>query len=311
MDSIESIDFFFDQSLVEDPYPYFEALRAECPVLPLPHLGIVAVTGYDEASEVYRDPNTFSSCNSVIGPFATFPVPLEGDDVGAIVDQYRDQLPMAEHMVTMDPPDHTRERAVDAAHHAQAAPRERRLHVASRRPTARRVRRQRSLRVHRRVLPAVRHARGRRPPRRARRRPSPLPRGLRHVGHRRRGGRGRGGATGRQRAQLARPGVRRVHRGSPGESARRRADRPRARHVPGRQHARRDGRGAHVDVPVRGGSGDDRAPAGVGAEAARAASRAAGRVARAPRPHPQLRRGGAAHREPGEDRLLAWRAAPR
>ena len=112
MESIESIDFFADQSLVEDPYPYFEALRAECPVLPLPHLGIVAVTGYDEASEVYRDPNTFSSCNSVIGPFATFPVPLEGDDVGAIIDQYRDQLPMSEHMVTMDPPDHTRERAL-------------------------------------------------------------------------------------------------------------------------------------------------------------------------------------------------------
>jgi cytochrome P450 len=112
MDSIDSIDFFADQSLVEDPYPYFEALRAECPVLPLPHLGIVAVTGYDEASEVYRDPNTFSSCNSVIGPFATFPVPLEGADVGAIIDRYRDQLPMSEHMVTMDPPDHTRERAL-------------------------------------------------------------------------------------------------------------------------------------------------------------------------------------------------------
>jgi cytochrome P450 len=112
MDGIESIDFFSDQSLVEDPYPYFEALRSECPVLALPHLGVVAVTGYDEATEVYRDPVTFSSCNSVIGPFATFPVPLEGDDVGDVIDRYRDQLPMAEHMVTMDPPDHTRERAL-------------------------------------------------------------------------------------------------------------------------------------------------------------------------------------------------------
>jgi cytochrome P450 len=112
MVDIDSIDFFADQSLVEDPYPYFEALRAKCPVLPLPHLGIVAVTGYDEASEVYRDPYTFSSCNSVIGPFATFPVPLEGDDVSAIIDEYRDALPMSEHMVTMDPPQHTRERAL-------------------------------------------------------------------------------------------------------------------------------------------------------------------------------------------------------
>ena len=105
-------DFFFDESLHEDPYPYFDALRSECPVLPLPHLGVVAVTGYDELHEVYRDTESFSSCNSVIGPFATFPVPLEGDDVSDIVAKYRDQLPMHEHMVTMDPPEHTRERGL-------------------------------------------------------------------------------------------------------------------------------------------------------------------------------------------------------
>jgi cytochrome P450 len=108
----QTIDYFFDQSLAEDPYPYFDALREECPVLRLPHLGVIAVSGYDEANEVYRDTESFSSCNSVIGPFATFPVPLEGDDVRAIVADHRDQLPMHEHMVTMDPPDHTRERAL-------------------------------------------------------------------------------------------------------------------------------------------------------------------------------------------------------
>jgi cytochrome P450 len=108
----ESIDFFSDESLVENPYPYFEHLRSRCPVAALPHHGVVAVTGYDEASEVYRDIDTFSSCNSVVGPFATFPVPLEGDDVSDIIDRYRDQLPMYEHMVTMDPPAHTRERAL-------------------------------------------------------------------------------------------------------------------------------------------------------------------------------------------------------
>ena len=112
MSDWRTTDFFFDESLVEDPYPYFEALRSECPVLPLPHLGVVAVTGYEELNEVYRDNESFSSCNSVIGPFATFPVPLEGDDVSDIVDRYRDQLPMHEHMVTMDPPDHTRERSL-------------------------------------------------------------------------------------------------------------------------------------------------------------------------------------------------------
>jgi cytochrome P450 len=107
-----TINFFSDEALAEDPYPYFEDLRAAGPVLPLPHLGVVAVTGYDEAAQVYRDVGTFSSCNAVIGPFATFPVPLDGDDVGAVIDRYRDQLPMNEHMVTMDPPAHTRERAL-------------------------------------------------------------------------------------------------------------------------------------------------------------------------------------------------------
>jgi cytochrome P450 len=112
MDDLESVDFFSDESLVEDPYPYFEQLRSAYPVLPLPHLGVVAVTGYDEATEIYRDPKTFSSCNSVVGPFAKFPVPLEGDDVSDVINRYRDQLPMHEHMVTMDPPAHTRERAL-------------------------------------------------------------------------------------------------------------------------------------------------------------------------------------------------------
>ena len=111
MEDWTTIDFFSDESLVEDPYPYFEQLRAACPVQALPHHGVVAVTGYDEANEVYRDVDTFSSCNSVIGPFAAFPVPLEGD-VSEIIDRYRDQLPMHEHMVTMDPPSHTRERAI-------------------------------------------------------------------------------------------------------------------------------------------------------------------------------------------------------
>jgi cytochrome P450 len=108
----DQVDFFSDASLLEDPYPYFEHLRAQCPVTPLPHHGVVAISGYDEACDVYRDPETFSSCNSVIGPFAMFPVPLEGDDVSAIIDGHRDQLPMNEHMVTMDPPAHTRERGL-------------------------------------------------------------------------------------------------------------------------------------------------------------------------------------------------------
>ena len=107
-----TIDYFFDGALVEDPYAYYDELRSACPVQHLDHLGVAAVTGYDEALEVYRDTDSFSSCNSVVGPFAAFPVPLEGDDISELIAQHRDKLPMAEHMVTMDPPDHTKERAL-------------------------------------------------------------------------------------------------------------------------------------------------------------------------------------------------------
>src|SRR5438128_3537770 len=108
----EQVDFFSNESLLEDPYPYFEHLRSKCPVTPLPHHGVMAVSGYDEAFEVYRDVETFSSCNSVVGPFATFPEPLEGDDVSELIERFRPGLPMNEHMVTMDPPEHTRQRAL-------------------------------------------------------------------------------------------------------------------------------------------------------------------------------------------------------
>jgi cytochrome P450 len=108
----DQVDFFTDEALLEDPYPYFDHLRSKCPVVPTGQYGVVAVSGWQEANEVYRDITTFSSCNSVVGPFAQFPVPLAGDDVSDVIDRYRDQLPMSEHMVTMDPPEHTRERAL-------------------------------------------------------------------------------------------------------------------------------------------------------------------------------------------------------
>ncbi|MBX3313287.1 MAG: cytochrome P450 [Actinobacteria bacterium] len=112
MTDVSTIDYFFDPSLIDDPYDYYDALREKGPVLFLEHLGVVAVTGYDEACDVYRQPELFSSCNSVVGPFAPFPVPLEGDDITDLVAEHRHHMPMHEHLVTMDPPDHTRERAL-------------------------------------------------------------------------------------------------------------------------------------------------------------------------------------------------------
>src|SRR3954451_7388149 len=112
MSDHEAIDFFRSDAYIADPYPYFDALREECPVRREPHHGVVMVTGYDEACAIYQDVETFSSCNSVSGPFPGFPVPLEGDDVSDLIEEHRDQLPMNDQITTFDPPRHTDHRAL-------------------------------------------------------------------------------------------------------------------------------------------------------------------------------------------------------
>ncbi|MGO8860166.1 MAG: cytochrome P450 [Acidimicrobiales bacterium] len=109
---VEAIDFFRDETMLVDPYPYFEALRAQCPVWREPHHDVVMVTGYEEALSVYNDSDTFSSCTSVTGPFPGFPVPLVGDDVTELIEQHRDELPMSDQLPTFDPPKHTDHRAL-------------------------------------------------------------------------------------------------------------------------------------------------------------------------------------------------------
>ena len=112
MKDLDAIDFFRDEHLVADPYPYFEALRSQCPVRREPHHDVMMVTGYDEALEVYNDPATFSSCISVTGPFPGFPVPLEGDDMTELIERHRDELPMSDQLPTLDPPVHTAHRGL-------------------------------------------------------------------------------------------------------------------------------------------------------------------------------------------------------
>jgi cytochrome P450 len=108
----EAIDFFRGSELVADPYPYFEWLRAQGSVHREAHHDVMMVTGYDEAVAVYNDTDSFSSCNSPTGPFPGVPVPLEGDDVSALIERHRNELPMSDQMLTFDPPIHTAHRAL-------------------------------------------------------------------------------------------------------------------------------------------------------------------------------------------------------
>ncbi|MEZ0052373.1 cytochrome P450 [Mycobacterium sp. MAA66] len=114
-DSPTDMDFFRDDRLVADPYPYFAALRNRCPVTPENHHGVTMVSGWDEAVQIYNDADTFSSVTSVTGPFPGFPVPLQGkskDEISVLIEKHRPELPFSDQLPTLDPPTHTDHRAL-------------------------------------------------------------------------------------------------------------------------------------------------------------------------------------------------------
>jgi cytochrome P450 family 150 subfamily A5 len=112
MSDITDKDFFTDPELLVEPFEFYDAVRAKCPVVREGHHDVVLVTGYEEALSVYNDTERYSSCTSVTGPFPGFPVPLEGDDVSELIAAHRDELPMADQLPTLDPPVHTAHRGL-------------------------------------------------------------------------------------------------------------------------------------------------------------------------------------------------------
>ncbi len=114
-DDFAAHDFFRSDRFINDPYPYFDYLREQSPVVREPHQGVFMVTGYAEAIEVYNDPARFSSCMSTSGPFAGCPIPLAGrenDDISELIEEYRDQTAFSDQLPTMDPPQHTAHRSL-------------------------------------------------------------------------------------------------------------------------------------------------------------------------------------------------------
>lgn len=113
--SIADVDFFHDAALVADPYPMLARMRAESPVLREPTQGVLVVTGYDEVLAVVGDHESFSSCNTVTGPFPGFPVSLEGRGgpaVSELIDRHRTELPFSDQLPSFDPPTHTAHRSL-------------------------------------------------------------------------------------------------------------------------------------------------------------------------------------------------------
>jgi cytochrome P450 len=107
MTEFDSIDFFTDVSVVNDPSPYFDHLRAKCPVLREDYHGAMMVTGYAEAMEVFaKHREIFSSCVAVTGPIPPLPFTPRGDDIGGQISEHLPKMPWSAHLVTLDGPAH-------------------------------------------------------------------------------------------------------------------------------------------------------------------------------------------------------------
>ncbi|MGW0173763.1 cytochrome P450 [Rhodococcus sp. NPDC003322] len=112
MTDLASVDYFSDGEVAQNPFEYFDHLRGRNPVFREPHHGVVVVTGHDEVIEGFKNTEALSAVNAIGGPFPPLPFVPEGDDITAQIEAHRHQFPIFEHIVTMDPPDHTKARSL-------------------------------------------------------------------------------------------------------------------------------------------------------------------------------------------------------
>lgn len=112
MTDYAKVDFYTDTTIIEDPYPYFDWLRAQGPVHRLTSRNVVAITGFEEAIAVSRDTRHFSGVNAVIGCNFELPFKVEGDDIADQVAAHRSAIPFSDQIATMDGEEHVRMRSL-------------------------------------------------------------------------------------------------------------------------------------------------------------------------------------------------------
>jgi cytochrome P450 len=105
-------DFFTDPGLLQDPTPWYAALRERGPVWREPHHGVVVLSGIDEIVRVYADHEHFSAIVGTLGPLVKVPRPEPGESWAEVIERRRSEIPMGDMLTSIDPPRHTRERAL-------------------------------------------------------------------------------------------------------------------------------------------------------------------------------------------------------
>ena len=105
-------DFFSDASILKDPYEYFAALHAKCPVNQLADRDLVLVTGFEESLEVLRNTKDFSSLITAGGPVIPLPFEPKGDDISTQIEANRSKVPGSDLLVTYDDSQHSATRSL-------------------------------------------------------------------------------------------------------------------------------------------------------------------------------------------------------
>jgi cytochrome P450 family 150 subfamily A5 len=105
-------DLFTDPELIQDPAPYYAELRKRGPVVREPHHGVFMVSGLEEVLAIYADLDSFSSVVAPLGPFVQLPEVAAGETLADVVASRRHEIPLSDVLPALDPPEHTRHRAL-------------------------------------------------------------------------------------------------------------------------------------------------------------------------------------------------------
>lgn len=105
-------DYFTDPTVLLDPYSYFDEMRPRGPICRLQTRDCLLVTGFAECVEILRNPNDFSSLNSLAS--SAFPLPFTplGSDISEQVEAHRHHYIGGDMVVTYDDKRHTNVRAL-------------------------------------------------------------------------------------------------------------------------------------------------------------------------------------------------------
>lgn len=112
MQRLEDRDYFTDYSVAKDPYPFFEAVRAQGPVWQPEDRDYLIVTGFAETLEILNNHQDFSAIVGLAGAAAPLPFEPVGSDITDQIEANRAQFLGGDQVVMLDDEPHTKLRSL-------------------------------------------------------------------------------------------------------------------------------------------------------------------------------------------------------